>query len=155
WTCEPTSPVYGAAEQAIAQLEAEGLTEILERLDEYAEAADPVGRTDLAAIADADRMDQRIRAVVLGSVLRRPLFDALVLLTQQPWAQRYTLGSATDSRRNGTALQLGQVKGCCQLYARGDLNPYVRRHWNLNPARLPIPPLAPGGPRARPQRPQD
>lgn len=26
--------------------------------------------------------------------------------------------------------------------ARGDLNPYVRRHWNLNPARLPIPPLA-------------
>ncbi len=32
--------------------------------------------------------------------------------------------------------------------ARGDLNPHVRRHWNLNPARLPIPPLAqdaPGG----------
>lgn len=35
--------------------------------------------------------------------------------------------------------------------ARGDLNPHVRRHWNLNPARLPIPPLAqdaPGGPDA-------
>jgi DNA-binding transcriptional MerR regulator len=88
WTCEPTSPAYRAAEQAIAQLEAEGLTEILERLDEYAEAADRVGRTDLAAIADAESMDQRIRAVVLGSVLRRPLFDALVLLAQQHWAQR-------------------------------------------------------------------
>src|SRR5699024_1259456 len=88
WTCEPPSPAYRAAEQAIAQLEAEGLTDILERLDEYAEAADRVGRTDLAAIADAESMDQRIRAVVLGSVLRRPLFDALVLLAQQHWAQR-------------------------------------------------------------------
>src|SRR5699024_9228208 len=69
WTCEPASPAYRAAEQAIAQLEAEGLTEVLARLDEYAEAADRVGRTDLAAIADAESMDQRIRAVVLGSVL--------------------------------------------------------------------------------------
>src|SRR5699024_11824327 len=119
------------------------------------EAAERVGRADRAAIADAESMDQRIRAVVLGSVLRRPLFDALVLLAQQHWAQRESRGAATDSRRHGTALHLGQVKGCCQLYARGDLNPYVRRHWNLNPARLPIPPLAPGGPRARPQRPQD
>src|SRR5699024_4840120 len=88
WTCEPASPAYRAAERAIAQLEAEGLSEVLERLDEYAEAADRVGRTDLAAIADAESMDQRIRAVVLGSVLRRPLFDALVLLAQQHWAQR-------------------------------------------------------------------
>src|SRR5699024_3395077 len=88
WTCEPASPAYRAAEQAIAQLEAEGLTEVLERLDEYAEAADRVGQTDLAAIADAESMDQRIHAVVLGSVLRRPLFDALVLLAQQHWAQR-------------------------------------------------------------------
>ena len=30
----------------------------------------------------------------------------------------------------------------CSLCARGDLNPHVLRHWNLNPARLPIPPLA-------------
>lgn len=88
WMCEPASPAYRAAEQAITQLEAEGLTEVLARLDEYAEAADRVGRTDLAAIADAESMDQRIRAVVLGSVLRRPLFDALVLLAQQHWAQR-------------------------------------------------------------------
>lgn len=29
--------------------------------------------------------------------------------------------------------------------ARGDLNPYVLGHWNLNPARLPIPPLARAG----------
>lgn len=88
WACEPASPAYRAAEQAIAQLEAEDLTEVLNRLDEYAEAADRVGRTDLAAIADAESTDHRIRAVVLGSVLRRPLFDALVLLSQQHWAQR-------------------------------------------------------------------
>lgn len=31
------------------------------------------------------------------------------------------------------------------LCARGDLNPHVRGHWNLNPARLPIPPLARDG----------
>src|SRR5699024_2946948 len=33
------------------------------------------------------------------------------------------------------------VAGGC---ARGDLNSDVRRHWNLNPARLPVPPRARG-----------
>lgn len=28
------------------------------------------------------------------------------------------------------------------MCAWGDLNSHVRRHWNLNPARLPIPPQA-------------
>src|SRR5690625_2492661 len=46
WTCEPASPAYRAAEQAIAQWGAQARTEILERLDEYAEAADRVGRSE-------------------------------------------------------------------------------------------------------------
>src|SRR5262249_34294417 len=39
----------------------------------------------------------------------------------------------------------GCVTGDTHPCARGDLNPHVRRHWNLNPARLPIPPLARDG----------
>src|SRR6185312_7553437 len=45
-------------------------------------------------------------------------------------------------------VSAGPITSC----ERGDLNPHVRRHWNLNPARLPIPPrsLAPAA-HGRPQ----
>lgn len=87
WRCETASPAYQAAVSAVALLSAEGLTPILDRLDAYVEAAEEVGRTDLEAIGDADSLEGRIRGVVLGSVLRRPLLEALVLLAQQHFAQ--------------------------------------------------------------------
>src|SRR6188768_571726 len=52
------------------------------------------------------------------------------------------------SSRNGvTARKRPRVRGdtgAVSRCARGDLNPHVRRHWNLNPARMPISPLARG-----------
>lgn len=71
-------------------LKAEELTPILDRLDAYVKAAEDVGRTDLDAIGDADSLEERIRGVVLGSVQRRPLLEALVLLAQQHFAQDLT-----------------------------------------------------------------
>lgn len=87
WRCETSSPAYRSAVSAVALLSAEDLTPILDRLDSYVEAAESVGRIDLEAIGDADSPEERIRGVVLGSVLRRPLLDALVLLAQQHFAQ--------------------------------------------------------------------
>ena len=40
---------------------------------------------------------------------------------------------------------ISRARHCDRLknwYERRDLNPYALRHWNLNPARLPIPPLS-------------
>ena len=90
WRCATSSPAYRAAVNAIAMLSDEGLTPLLERLDAYVEAAEDVGRTDLDAISDAVSLEGRIRGAVLGSVLRTPLLEALVLLAQQHFAQDLT-----------------------------------------------------------------
>lgn len=86
WTCQPGSPAHGAAIRAVTELRTEELTMLIERLDDYAQAADVVGRVDVEAVGSAESLDTMIRGVVLGSVLRRPLLDALVLLAQQHYA---------------------------------------------------------------------
>ena len=86
WRCEKASPAYGAAAAALAELESEGFGgEGL--LDGYAEAADLVGRSDLAAVAAEGSTAGLVRAIVVGGALRRPLLDALVMLAQQHHAQ--------------------------------------------------------------------
>lgn len=87
WRCETASPAHTAAVSAIERLHDEDLDILLERLDDYAQAADTVGRLDLEAVSGAGDLSSTIRAVVLGSALRRPLLDALVLLAQQHYAQ--------------------------------------------------------------------
>ena len=96
WSCHEQSPAYQAATRAIADLDREGLDAVLDRLEEYARAADIVGRTDVAVVSSADGLDQVIRGVVLGSVLRRPLLDALVLLAQQHYASPRGGGSTGE-----------------------------------------------------------
>lgn len=86
WRCQPGSPAHAAAIRAVAELHAEELTMLIDRLDDYAQAADSVGRIDVQAVGGAESLDAMIRGVVLGSVLRRPLLDALVLLAQQHYA---------------------------------------------------------------------
>ncbi|WFP16863.1 MerR family transcriptional regulator [Citricoccus muralis] len=89
WECEPGSPAHRAAVRAVAQLHEEGLTALVGRLDDYAQAADAVGRTDLEAVTGAASLEETIRGVVLGSVMRRPMLDALVLLAQQHYARQH------------------------------------------------------------------
>lgn len=86
WRCEPGSPAHRAAIRAVAELQAEGLGALVDRLDDYAQAADSIGRIDLAVVSVADSLEAMIRGVVLGSVLRRPLLDTFVLLAQQHYA---------------------------------------------------------------------
>lgn len=82
WHCAKASPAYGAAAAALAELEAEGFGNE-ELLAGYADAADLVGRSDLGAVASEDSTAGLVRAIVVGTALRRPLLDALVMLAQQ------------------------------------------------------------------------
>lgn len=58
-----------------------------------------------------------------------------------------TLGPAEQAfcfrdRRNRPLCHPAKTHSYFRWWARGDSNPYALRHWNLNPARLPISPLA-------------
>ncbi len=83
WPHDPSSPAHQAAAQALSELRAEGLDSVLDRVDEYSALADEIARLDLDAIARADDPEDTVRLVVLGSTLRRPLLDALILIAQQ------------------------------------------------------------------------
>lgn len=96
WRCETESPAYAVAVQAITELHAEDLAMLLNHLGDYSQAADEVGRIDVQAVAQAETLEAMIRGVVLGSVLRRPLLDALVLLAQQHYAYELETTSARD-----------------------------------------------------------
>lgn len=90
WRCERTSQADRAAVNAVEELDEEGLTVILDRLGDYAESAERVGRIDLDAVEEVEGLEAKVRGVVLGSVLRRPLLEALVLLAQQHFADQIT-----------------------------------------------------------------
>ena len=89
WRCEKTSPAYSAAVNAVDELEREELTVILDRLGDYAVSAEQVGRIDLDTVETVEGLEEKVRGVVLGSVLRRSLLEALVLLAQQHFAQEH------------------------------------------------------------------
>ena len=89
WDCEESSPAYLAAARAVSELGRENLATVLDRLSDYAEAADTVGRVDLESLQGTDGIDAAIRAVVLGNVLRRSLLESLVLLAQQHFAKGF------------------------------------------------------------------
>lgn len=96
WRCERTSPAYRAAVNAVDELDQEGLAVILDRLGDYAESAEHVGRIDLETIDEVEGLEEKVRSVVLGSVLRRPLLEALILLAQQHFAQEHFAQDVTD-----------------------------------------------------------
>lgn len=93
WRVQPGSPAHRAAVEAVAGLRSEELTMVLDHLSDYAAAADAVGRTDVRAVSGAGSLEAMVRGVVLGSVLRRPLLDALVLLAQQHYANELDDGT--------------------------------------------------------------
>lgn len=96
WRCEQTSPAYRAAADAVGELERVELTVLLDRLGDYAKTAEQVGRIDLDTVDEVEGLEEKVRGVVLGSVLRRPLLEALVLLAQQHFAQESFARHLTD-----------------------------------------------------------
>jgi hypothetical protein len=53
-------------------------------------------------------------------------------------------GACNEALNDGIPSREARDSGVLLLCARGDLNPHARRHRNLNPACLPISPLARG-----------
>lgn len=85
WKYRLDSSAFKSAQNAISALAAEDLLIPVARLNRYATAADAIGRIDLEEAAGSST--QHTRSVILSSVLRRPLLDALILLAQEHYAQ--------------------------------------------------------------------
>jgi DNA-binding transcriptional MerR regulator len=83
WEVLPASPARRLGDEAIAAVEAADLPGVLERIDDYAAAAEAVARADLDSLRGLQHDEDLVHAAAVGTVLRRPLLDALVLLAQQ------------------------------------------------------------------------
>ncbi len=86
WNCSEDSIAFKNATQAVAALEREKLTPIIEQLNRYANAADMIGRLDIDAISMHQNPEEMAHVMALGSILRKPALDALILLAQQHYA---------------------------------------------------------------------
>ncbi len=67
------------------------------------------------------------------------------LETKLPAAERFVDGHASSKPRQTEAKRAGILKDLGALRKRGLEPPRPFGHWNLNPARLPVPPLPRGG----------
>lgn len=98
WAVLPISPARRLGEEAIAAVEAAGLPGVLERIDDYAAAAEAVAKTDLDSLRGLQHDEDLVHAAAVGTVMRRPLLDALVLLAQQHETslRKHLGGTATE-----------------------------------------------------------
>ena len=71
---------------------------MLERIDDYAAAAEAVAKTDLDSLRGLQHDEDLVHAAAVGTVMRRPLLDALVLLAQQHETslRKHLGGTATE-----------------------------------------------------------
>lgn len=83
WQIMAESPTRTMAAEALAAVDEAGLLGIKEHLDDYAAAAEQVARTDLETIEGFQEREDLVYGAAIGTVLRRPLLDALIMLAQQ------------------------------------------------------------------------
>lgn len=83
WQIMAESPTRTMAAEALAAVDEAGLLGIKEHLDDYAAAAENVARTDLETIEEFQEREDLVYGAAIGTVLRRPLLDALIMLAQQ------------------------------------------------------------------------
>src|SRR5699024_1526690 len=95
WLCARSSPAYRAAARAVVQLRAEELSAVLDHLDDYAEAAEKVGRADLEAIEGVEGKEQRVRGLDMDRSVRRPFLEVLVVVVQ-PDCDQALIGEERD-----------------------------------------------------------
>ncbi|MFI8964298.1 MerR family transcriptional regulator [Streptomyces sp. NPDC053493] len=77
WTADPASPAAEALAAALAALDSVGHGSFAEVLDDYADAAEQVARTDLDYVSRNVVREELVESVVVGTVLGDALFAAL------------------------------------------------------------------------------
>jgi DNA-binding transcriptional MerR regulator len=83
WTLKPGNPVVEAALGALGSFANLGRTELVDRLDGYAELADRMAELDLGGVRDLPDRETVVEAAVVGTVLGDALFAALRRLAQE------------------------------------------------------------------------
>jgi DNA-binding transcriptional MerR regulator len=83
WRLEPGDPVIDAAVDTLATFAVLGRTELVDRLDSYAELADRMAELDLAGVRGLPDRESVVEAAVIGTVLGDALITALRRLAQQ------------------------------------------------------------------------
>lgn len=83
WQLKAGDPVADAAADTLATFAALGRTELVDRLDRYAELADRTAELDLAGVRDLPDRESVVEAAVIGTVLGDTLLAALRRLAQQ------------------------------------------------------------------------
>ena len=79
----------------------------------------------------SNRRPQACKASALPSELMAHISQLIYVLMELPTTQCFTKQGYTKSLLGSTSVWWG-IR---------DSNPYALRHWSLNPARLPIPPI--------------
>lgn len=83
WLLKPGDPVVDAAVDTLATFAVLGRTELVDRLDGYAELADRMAELDLAGVRGLPDRESVVEAAVIGTVLGDALITALRRLAQQ------------------------------------------------------------------------
>jgi DNA-binding transcriptional MerR regulator len=83
WKVRAGEPVAEAAISALGAFAALGRTELIDRLDGYAELADRMAELDLAGVRGLADRETVVEAAVVGTVLGDALFAALRRLAQE------------------------------------------------------------------------
>ncbi|MGW6980792.1 MerR family transcriptional regulator [Streptomyces sp. NPDC054932] len=82
WRVEPGNKASEALVAALASLERVGHGDLVDMLDDYAEAAERVGRADLDYTARRVAREDLVEAVVVGTVVGDAIFAALRRMAQ-------------------------------------------------------------------------
>ncbi|MEV4346364.1 MerR family transcriptional regulator [Actinoplanes sp. NPDC049596] len=83
WAIHPESPAVDQVADALAALTSLHVTELLDNLDRYADAAATLAALDIEATLNRPAATDRLELVVLGTVLGEALFAALRMLAHQ------------------------------------------------------------------------
>ncbi|HEY2204405.1 MAG TPA: MerR family transcriptional regulator [Pseudonocardia sp.] len=82
WPVKPDDPVVESLVATLATLHSLGRTELVDRLDSYAELADRMAELDLSTLGGLPDRETVVEAAVVGTVLGDTLFAALRRLAQ-------------------------------------------------------------------------
>lgn len=97
WSYVKDSSAHRSALAALAAIRIEDLEPVRAGLDDYAVAADAIGRADIETLGALESLDATAHAVVMGSVLKERLVDAFVALAEQHHAIRIANGASPPS----------------------------------------------------------
>jgi DNA-binding transcriptional MerR regulator len=83
WRIESDAPAIDQAADAIAAVLAMEVPQLHPLIDEYAEHAEQLARSEVAAVLSMGSPEEIVRGVVIGTIVGEALLNALRLLAQQ------------------------------------------------------------------------